>query len=59
MTLTYSTLVYMFIGCIFAQVISIPFMPVENRTIEKSVNALIWQATAYISVAVVMWMESL
>ena len=58
MTLTYSTLVYMFMGCIFAQVISIPFTA-ENRTIEKSVNALIWQATAYISVAVVMWMESL
>ena len=57
--MTYSTLVYMFMGCIFAQVISIPFMPAENRTIEKSVNALIWQATAYISIAVVMWMESL
>ena len=54
--MNYTTLIFLFTGCVIAQ---LTFVLITGKPIEKAVNAILWQATAYVTVAVVMWMESL
>lgn len=53
--MTHISLIGLFIGFIIFHAIAVLF----GTPIEKAISALVWQGATLVSVAVIMWIESL